>query len=134
MEIQKTKIVSVVDFSGEKFFKIRLFNVMEGLDFADKIAGSVANFMNDKSFSVKSYLADLIPLAVPMDVSGKEVVWPERTAFSLNDAAVMFENPVALLDLGAQILEFQQVFFQNSALFQTFKETLGKNFLTPRSA
>lgn len=112
MEIQKTKIVSVVDFSGEKFFKIRLFNVMEGLDFADKIAGSVANFMNDKSFSVKSYLADLIPLAVPMDVSGKEVVWPERTAFSLNDAAVMFENPVALLDLGAQILEFQQVFFK----------------------
>lgn len=134
MEIQKTKIVSVVDFTGEKFFKIRLFNVLEGLDFADKIAGSVADFMNNKNFSVKAYLADLIPLALPMDVNGKEIVWNERTPFTLKDAAGMFENPVALLDLVAQILEFQQVFFQKSELFQTFKEILGRRFLTPRSA
>ena len=126
--IQKTKIVCVEDFTGKRYFKIRLFGVMDGLDFFDRITGSVQGFFANQKTSIKEYLKDLIPLAVPMDETGTKIVWPEGQPFTLDAAAAMFENPMALVELGWEVLAFQQVFFDSSTTFRSLIETVKKAF------
>jgi len=128
MEIQKTKIVCVEDFSGKRFFKIRLFGVMDGLDFFDRITGSVQGFFANQKTSVKEYLKDLIPLAIPMDETGTKIVWPDGQPFTLEAASAMFENPMSVIELGWEVLAFQQVFFVQSTTFRPLIETVKKAF------
>jgi len=127
-EIQKTKIVCIEDFSGKRYFKIRLFGVFDGLDFLDKITGSVQDFLSNKKFSIKEYLSDLIPLAVPMDETGTKIVWPDNQPFTLQLAAQQFENPVSIIELGWAILEFQQVFFERSEICRQLIKTAREVF------
>ena len=133
-EIQKTKIVCIDDLSGKRFFKIRLFGVMDGLDFFDKITGSVQGFFSNQKTSVKEYLRDLIPLAVPMDETGTKIVWPDGQSLSLDTASAMFENPMALIELGWEVLAFQQIFFERLPIFQRLIEQAKKAFPFNNSA
>lgn len=105
------KKVEIKDMENTLYFNIHLFGVEEGLDFVDKLAQT----MQSKNFSVKPYLKDLLPLADLMDARGNEVV---KTGISLEDCYDVFKNPLAVLELGASILEFQKVFMKNSVLFQ----------------
>lgn len=134
MNIQKTKIVCVEDFSGKRFFKIRLFGVMDGLDFLDRITGSVQGFFTNQKTSVKEYLKDLIPLAVPMDETGTKIVWPDGQSFTLEAASAMFENPMTLIELGWEVLAFQQVFFEQSTTFRKLIDQVKEVFPFDSSA
>lgn len=115
--MQKTKIVKIQDLEKTKYFKIRAMGVLEGLDLIDKIAGAAQDVMQGRKVSIKDFLPDLIPLAVPMDDEGKKVVWDG--AYTLNDAVSSFENPISLLQLGAEVLEFQQGFLEGFEIYQT---------------
>lgn len=114
--MKKTNIVKIKDLSGDKFFMVRAMNVLEGIELMDKIAGSVQDWSSGKHISIKDYLNDLIPLAMPMDANGVKVVWDGK--FTLNDACGMFENPVALMELAKEVLTIQQGFFEQYPLFQ----------------
>lgn len=127
-KIQKTKVVEVEDFSGKKFFKIRLFNVMEGLDFFDKVFNSAQNVIGDKKFSIKEYIADLIPLVVPLDANGTSVAWPEGSPYTIDAAQAAFENPAAIIDLCVEVLKFQSVFIERSKTFRPLIETAKKAY------
>lgn len=114
--MQKTKIVKIQDLDNVRYFKIRAMGVVEGLDMLDKIAGAAQDVMQGRKVSIKDFLPDLIPLAVPMDAEGKKVVWDG--AYTLNDAVSSFENPIALLQLATEVLEFQQGFLEGYEVFQ----------------
>ena len=130
--MQKTKIVQIKDLSGVKYFKIRAMGVLEGLDMIDKVAGAAQDVMQGRKVSVKDFLPDLIPLAVPMDAEGKRVVWDGE--YSLSDAVASFENPIALLQLGAEVLEFQKGFFEQYEIYQKLTKRVSEALHTFNSA
>ncbi|HBO59719.1 MAG TPA: hypothetical protein DD624_07415 [Alphaproteobacteria bacterium] len=113
--MQKTKIVKIQDLDNVRYFKIRAMGVVEGLDMIDKIAGAAQDVMQGRKVSIKDFLPELIPLAAPMDAEGKKVTVPDYT---LEDALNEFENPIALLQLATEVLEFQQGFLEGYEVFQ----------------
>lgn len=114
--MQKTKIVKIQDLENVRYFKIRAMGVVEGLDMIDKIAGAAQDVMQGRKVSIKDFLPELIPLAAPMDAEGKRVVWDGE--YSLSDAVASFENPIALLQLATEVLEFQQGFLEGYEAFR----------------
>ncbi|MDR0571929.1 MAG: hypothetical protein LBG48_03720 [Rickettsiales bacterium] len=115
--MEKTKKIEIQDLERKLYFEIRLFKAMEGLDFMDKFAGL---FKNDK-ITIKPYLADLLPLATQIDESGTKI-----QNLNIDIACILFENPIAIAELGLKILEFQEVFLQNSVTFRFLAEEVKK--------
>lgn len=113
--MQKTKIVKIQDLENVRYFKIRAMGVVEGLDMIDKIAGAAQDVMQGRKVSIKDFLPELIPLAMPMDTEGKKVT---ITNYTLDDALNEFENPIALLQLATEVLEFQQGFLEGYEVFR----------------
>ena len=113
--MQKTKIVKIQDLENVRYFKIRAMGVVEGLDMIDKIAGAAQDVMQGRKVSIKDFLPELIPLAAPMDAEGKKVT---ITDYTLDDALNEFENPIALLQLATEVLEFQQGFLEEYEVFR----------------
>ena len=113
--MQKTKIVKIQDLENVRYFKIRAMGVVEGLDMIDKIAGAAQDVMQGRKVSIKDFLPELIPLAAPMDAEGKKVT---ITDYTIDDALNEFENPIALLQLATEVLEFQQGFLEGYEAFR----------------
>ena len=110
--LEKEKIVEIQDLERKLKFKIRLFGVMEGLDFIDHFANGVSS----NKFEIKPYLNDLLPLASSLGENG--IV--SNPSLNLETAGDIIENPLAVLDLGTEILKFQMVFLTSSPKFQPF--------------
>jgi hypothetical protein len=107
--MESTKKITIQDMDKTLFFEIRLFKALEGLDFMEKLGDSFKR----EDFSIKKYLIDLLPLAVQLDNNGAKV-----QEMNLTLAGQIFINPLAIIELGLNILEFQTVFMQNSVIFQ----------------
>lgn len=112
-----TKKIEIKDMDNTLYFNVHLFDVEKGLDFVDKFAQS----LQAKTFSIRPYLSDLLPLADLLDVHGNEVV---KTSLQPQDCYEIFQNPLAVLELGIAILEQQKVFMENSKLFQPLMKML----------
>lgn len=125
--MENTKKIEINDFDRKLYFKIRLFGVEEGLDYVDRLAGTI----KEKSFSVKPHLRELLPLASAMDIRGDKVVKEE---ISLEDCYATFQNPLAVIELGMRILEFQSVFMESSELFRPYLKILQSFLNTQISA
>ena len=108
------------------YFKIHLFDVERGLDLADKLAGNLIA----KNIKIRELLGELLPLVDMLDAKGDKVV---KEGLSVSDCNSIFQNPLAVIELGAEVLKFQQVFIQNSALFQPLMKTLGNIWNTKTS-
>ena len=106
-----------------KNFRIRLLDAMEGLNFIDK---AISAFNGKDSLSIKPFLEDLLPLATLMDERGDKPVQD----MSLSNCGALFKNPLAILELGVEILKFQQVFMKDSAIFQPLISKLENTFNT----
>ena len=117
--MQKTKIVKIQDLENVRYFKIRAMGVVEGLDMIDKIAGAAQHVIQGRKVSIKEFLPELIPLAAPMDAEGKKVT---ITDYTIDDALNEFENPIALLQLATEVLEFQQGFLEGYEVFRKLTE------------
>lgn len=129
--MQKTKIVKIQDLENVRYFKIRAMGVVEGLDMIDKIAGAAQDVMQGRKVSIKDFLPELIPLAAPMDAEGKKVT---ITDYTLDDALNEFENPIALLQLATEVLEFQQGFLEGYEAFRKLTKTAKELSATLNSA
>lgn len=114
--MQKVIKAEIKDLEGVKHFSIRLFEVMEGLDFIDRFVGS-------KDRSIKNYLSDLLPLATLLDANGQETV----DVMSLEKAKTYFQNPLAVIELAMAVFEHQKVFMKESKVFQPYLAALGKS-------
>lgn len=115
--MENTKKFTIKDMDTEKHFNVRLFSAMEGLDFFDKIVGTLKN---QETLSVKPFLKDLLPLATLLDTNGDKPLRP----LDLQSCDNLFKNPLAVIQLGIEIMEFQMVFMNDSDLFRPFKEVL----------
>ena len=123
--MQNTKIVEIKDFDNTLKFKIRLFGVLDGLDFMDTALGLI----NSKErLSIRPFLENLLKLATPLDLSGNTALLQPGQVLTLSAADEMMQNPLSLLDLGFQILDFQKVFFKSSPQFLPLIRTLEENF------
>lgn len=109
--MEKSKDIIIKDLGNEIHIRIGLFGVEKGLDFVD----TLAQVMRTKDFSIKLFLDDLLPLAALLDINGSQVVMPSLTR---KDCYGLFQNPLSILDLAAQILEFQMVFLEDSESFR----------------
>lgn len=118
--MEKTKVVKINDLNGVKIFQIRLFDALTGLDFLDEFIATI----DSQKKSIKPLLKDLLPLATQMDASGTRPVQP----MSLDIAGSMIESPLAIVELGLAILDFQQVFMDCSPRFRQFKSILQNMF------
>ena len=110
------KDIVIKDLEKEHHFRIRLFDAEAGLDFIDSAVGRI----KDK-ISLKPFLKDLLPLASLLDVTGSKVV---KDSMTLQDCYSIFQNPVSILELGFEILKYQEVFLQDSEMFQPLTKTL----------
>ena len=122
--MERVKTVTIKDMENRKHFKIKLFAAMEGLDFIDHIAGLLRG---GEKISIKPFLKDLLPLATLIEEQTGQPV----QQMSLDTAGVMFENPLAILELGKEILDHQMVFMQGSAIFQKLPEQVQNLFRAP---
>lgn len=121
--MEKEKIVKITDMGTDKYFKIRLFSALEGLDFFDKFLSYLGK---DKEISIRPFLNDLFKLCAAMDGTG-EMILIKFGEFNTQKACAMLENPLAVLELGQKILEHQEVFIKDSEAFLKLSETaLGK--------
>lgn len=118
--MEKTKVVKIHDLDGDKIFQIKLFDALTGLDFLDEFL----EMINSPKKSIKPLLKDLLPLATLMDTSGTKPVQP----MSLEIAGSMIQSPIAIVELGLAILEFQEVFMDCSLKFRQFKSILQNLF------
>ena len=126
-KIVREKIIKITDLGNTLYFKIRLFNAMEGLDFMDNVLSArTKGFM-----SIKPVLNELLKLCIPMDAeTGTK---PVMNNFALPEANVMFQNPLAIIELGLEIFQFQEVFTKDSVIFQNFYNTAKNLFNTKAS-
>lgn len=115
--MENSKDIIIKDCGKEVHLRINLFGVEKGLDFVD----TLAKVMRTKDFSIKLFLDDLLPLAALLDTNGAQVVMPSLTR---KDCYGLFQNPLSILDLAAQILEFQMVFLEDSKTFQPLAKQL----------
>lgn len=123
--MENTKIIEINDMGTVKKFRIRLFDVLSGLAFFDTALQKIAD---RKSLSIQPFLEPLLKLAVPMDDLGQTELSTGRP-FSLQDASVIFQNPLSVIELGFEILEFQKVFTESSPRFQKLTKILAKGSL-----
>ena len=124
--MENTKKICINDMGNKLYFKIHLFDVERGLDLADKLAGNLIA----KNIKIRELLGELLPLVDMLDAKGDKVV---KEGLSVSDCTSIFQNPLAVIELGAEVLKFQQVFIQNSALFQPLMKTLGNIWNTKTS-
>lgn len=116
--MENTKKICINDMGNKLYFKLHLFDVERGLDLADKLAGNLIA----KNIKIRELLGELLPLVDMLDAKGDKVV---KEGLSVSDCNSIIQNPLAVIELGAEVLKFQQVFIQNSALFQPLMKTLG---------
>lgn len=116
--MENTKKICINDMGNKLYFKLHLFDVERGLDLADKLAGNLIA----KNIKIRELLGELLPLVDMLDAKGDKVV---KEGLSVSDCNSIFQNPLAVFELGAEVLKFQQVFIQNSALFQPLMKILG---------
>lgn len=124
--MENTKKICINDMGNKLYFKLHLFDVERGLDLADKLAGNLIA----KNIKIRELLGELLPLVDMLDAKGDKVV---KEGLSVFDCNSIFQNPLAVIELGAEVLKFQQVFIQNSALFQPLMKTLGNIWNTKTS-
>jgi hypothetical protein len=124
--MENTKKICINDMGNKLYFKLHLFDVERGLDLADKLAGNLIA----KNIKIRELLGELLPLVDMLDAKGDKVV---KEGLSVSDCNSIFQNPLAVIELGAEVLKFQQVFIQNSALFQPLMKTLGNIWNTKTS-
>lgn len=124
--MENTKKICINDMGNKLYFKLHLFDVERGLDLADKLAGNLIA----KNIKISELLGELLPLVDMLDAKGDKVV---KEGLSVSDCNSIFQNPLAVIELGAEVLKFQQVFIQNSALFQPLMKTLGNIWNTKTS-
>lgn len=124
--MENTKKICINDMGNKLYFKLHLFDVERGLDLADKLAGNLIA----KNIKIRELLGELLPLVDMLDAKGEKVV---KEGLSVSDCNSIFQNPLAVIELGAEVLKFQQVFIQNSALFQPLMKTLGNIWNTKTS-
>ena len=124
--MENTKKICINDMGNKLYFKLHLFDVERGLDLADKLAGNLIA----KNIKIRELLGELLPLVEMLDAKGDKVV---KEGLSVSDCNSIFQNPLAVIELGAEVLKFQQVFIQNSALFQPLMKTLGNIWNTKTS-
>lgn len=124
--MENTKKICINDMGNKLYFKIHLFDVERSLDLADKLAGNLIA----KNIKIRELLGELLPLVDMLDAKGDKIV---KEGLSVSDCNSIFQNPLAVIELGAEVLKFQQVFIQNSALFQPLMKTLGNIWNTKTS-
>lgn len=124
--MENTKKICINDMGNKLYFKLHLFDVERGLDLADKLAGNLIA----KNIKIRELLGELLPLADMLDAKGDKVV---KEGLTVSECNSIFQNPLAVIELGAEVLKFQQVFIQNSALFQPLMKTLGNIWNTKTS-
>ena len=124
--MENTKKICINDMGNKLYFKLHLFDVERGLDLADKLAGNLIA----KNIKIRELLGELLPLVDMLDAKGDKVV---KEGLRVSDCNSIFQNPLAVIELGAEVLKFQQVFIQNSALFQPLMKTLGNIWNTKTS-
>lgn len=117
--MEKEKIVKINDMGTDKYFKVRLFSALEGLDFFDRALSLLGQ---DKTLSVRPFLGDLLKVCAAMDGTGEKILIPFGS-LDVAQACRLLENPLAVLELGAEILKHQQVFTQDSELCRKLTET-----------
>lgn len=117
--MEKEKIVEIQDLDNKIKFKIKLFSPLKGIKFFDTFIATIGD-----KFSIEPLLKDLLPLATQLTEDGRPV-----NTLSIETADVLFQNPLAILDLGIEIFNFQQVFFESSPRFRPFASKL-QNMLT----
>lgn len=115
------KLIEIKDLDNTLKFKIRLFGALEGLDFMDTALGLIGS---KEKLSIRPFLENLLKLATPMDGTGTMPLLQPGQRFSLTAADGMFQNPLSLINLGLQILEFQKVFIKSSPQFHPLIQTL----------
>ena len=116
-----TKDIVIDDMGNKHHFRIRLFDAEKGLDFVDLYLNTMKNMGGASQVSIKPFLKDLIPLAAMLDVNGSQVVNPQ---LDLPTCYSIFQNPLSILELGLEIMGFQEVFIQNSKAFQPLMSKL----------
>lgn len=116
-----TKDVVIDDMGTKHHFRIRLFDAEKGLDFVDLYLNTMKSLGGATQLSIKPFLQDLIPLAAMMDINGSQVVNPQ---LDLPTCYSIFKNPLSILELGLEIMKFQEVFIQNSKAFQPLMDKL----------
>lgn len=124
--MENTKKICINDMGNKLYFKLHLFDVERGLDLADKLAGNLIA----KNIKIRELLGELLPLVDMLDAKGDKVV---KEGLNVSDCNSIFQNPLAVIELGVEVLKFQQVFIQNSALFQPLMKTLGNIWNTKTS-
>lgn len=124
--MENTKKICINDMGNKLYFKLHLFDVERGLDLADKLAGNLIA----KNIKIRELLGELLPLVDMLDAKGDKVV---KEGLNVSDCNSIFQNPLAVIELGAEVLKFQQVFIQNSVLFQPLMKTLGNIWNTKTS-
>lgn len=108
--MEKEKIVEIQDLDNKLKFKIKLFSPLQGIRFFDTFIASM-----DGKFSIEPLLKDLLPLATQLTADGKEFM-----PLDINSADKLFQNPLAIMDLGIEIFNFQSVFMESSPRFRPF--------------
>lgn len=115
----KIKHVKIKDGGNVKEFTIRLFGVLEGLEFIDKFLGDIAQFVkggaNTQGISIRKIMGDLLPLATLVGPDGQPI-----DTMSLDKLENYFENPLSAIELSMDILEHQMVFMNESEQFRKY--------------
>lgn len=128
----KVKHVKIKDGGNVKEFTIRLFGVLEGLEFIDKFVADIAQFIKGgasaQSISIRKMMRDLLPLATYIGGDGKPV-----DTMSYDKLDTYFENPLSAIELAMDILEHQMVFMNESEQFQQYLKPVLSLFHTPSS-
>lgn len=131
--LEQSKIVKILDFDTEKYFKIIPIDFDDFWGAFDLFINGIQSFFISKDgmkFKSMDYLPILLKCVLPMDTNGKEVVWQMGKPFTYNDAKGMFENPAALLELAYEVAKFQHIFFKQYPRYLNLMNTLQENFNT----
>lgn len=120
--MEKVIKVQIKDMENKLHFQIRLFDVMEGVDFLDR-------HMASKERSVKAFLKDVLPLSTLLDTQGINPV----AQMSIEAIGSYFQNPLAVVELGIKILEHQMVFMKDSEIFREYAAAVAKLLHLPIS-
>ena len=115
MDFQDTKIITIKDFDNEITFKIKLFGAIEGVYF---LSNNVNAFFTNK-LTLIDLLGDLLKLACPIETNTKQSLIGNNL-FDLQQAGAILKNPLSIIDLGIQILEFQKVFMNGLDKYQAY--------------
>lgn len=116
------KDIVIDDMGTQHHFRIKLFDAEAGLDFVETYLNAIKSFQGTEKTSIKMFLKELLPLAAMLDVNGTTVVNPQ---LDLPTCYSIFQNPLSVLELGLEIMSFQEVFIKNSKVFRPLMDKLG---------